>query len=109
MLFRGGYDLAGLLTMDAAASSDRRSPHAILPELLQYDTTKLRAALKSDSVRSRLQPKLSESCRRGMHVLSGRIPEVTRGGELPAVRLHPAIGSVNLFVTLPTPRLSARR
>ena len=46
MLFRGGYDLAGLLTMDAAASSDRRSPHAILPELLQYDTTKLRAALK---------------------------------------------------------------
>lgn len=46
MLFRGGYDLAGLLTMDAAVSLDRRSPHASLPELPRYDTTELRAALK---------------------------------------------------------------
>ncbi len=46
MLFRGGYNLAGVLTMDAAASMERRSPNANIPEQPLYDTIVLRAALR---------------------------------------------------------------
>lgn len=45
MLFRGAYDLAGLHTMDAAASPERRFGSAPPPNLPHYDTTVLRKAL----------------------------------------------------------------